>query len=214
MDALENYKKAWSNQPENKDKLTSIEIYKLAHSKSSSIVKWIFIIGILEILFWTAVNFLVPDDFYKVYQDLELTSFLHVFMVLHYLIIAFFLFLFYKNYKRISIIDNTKKLIKNILKTRKTVQYYVYYNLGTAFLVGIVVNTVMFSDKEKLNRIMNPDNTMAMDISQITTVAVVSQIIALGIILVLLWLFYKVIYGFLLRKLNRNYKELMSLETV
>ena len=213
MDALENYKKAWSNQPENKDKLSAIEIYKLAHSKSSSIVKWIFIVGILEILFWGAINFMVPDDFYKVYQDLELTSFLHIFMILHYLIIAFFLHLFYRNYKRISIIDNTKKLISNILKTRKTVQYYVYYNLGTAFLVGIVVNTVMFSDKDKLTKIMNPKN-LAMDMSQITTIAAVSQLIALLIILVLLWLFYKVIYGFLLRKLNRNYKELMSLDSI
>lgn len=213
MDALENYKKAWSNQPENKDKLSAIEIYKLAHSKSSSIVKWIFIVGILEILFWGAINFMVPDDFYKVYQDLELTSFLHIFMILHYLIIAFFLYLFYRNYKRISIIDNTKKLISSILKTRKTVQYYVYYNLGTAFLVGIVVNTVMFSDKDKLTKIMNPKN-LAMDMSQITTIAAVSQLIALLIILVLLWLFYKVIYGFLLRKLNRNYKELMSLDSI
>ena len=213
MDALENYKKAWSNQPENKDKLSAIEIYKLAHSKSSSIVKWIFIVGILEILFWGAINFMVPDDFYQVYQDLELTSFLHIFMILHYLIIAFFLYLFYRNYKRISIIDNTKKLISNILKTRKTVQYYVYYNLGTAFLVGIVVNTVMFSDKDKLTKIMNPKN-LAMDMSQITTIAAVSQLIALLIILVLLWLFYKVIYGFLLRKLNRNYKELMSLDSI
>lgn len=213
MDALENYKKAWSNQPENKDKLSAIEIYKLAHSKSSSIVKWIFIVGILEILFWGAINFMVPDDFYKVYQDLELTSFLYIFMILHYLIIAFFLYLFYRNYKRISIIDNTKKLISSILKTRKTVQYYVYYNLGTAFLVGIVVNTVMFSDKDKLTKIMNPKN-LAMDMSQITTIAAVSQLIALLIILVLLWLFYKVIYGFLLRKLNRNYKELMSLDSI
>ncbi len=41
MDLLENYKKAWVNQPEDSEKLSSLEIYKLEHSKSSSIVPWI-----------------------------------------------------------------------------------------------------------------------------------------------------------------------------
>jgi hypothetical protein len=41
-----------------------------------------------------------------------------------------FIYLFYKNYIRISTIASTKQLMKDILKTRKTVQYYVWYNLG------------------------------------------------------------------------------------
>jgi hypothetical protein len=210
MDVLDNYKKAWENQPEESNKLSSVEIYKIAQSRSSSIVKWIFIIGILEFIFWTAINLTIPDSFYKVYEDLELMGYLNFFMVLHYVIIAIFLFLFYKNFKRVSLVDNTKKLINRILKIRKTVKYYVFYNLATVFLGSIILNMVMFSDNNKLMKVMNPDN-LALDIQQVITITVISQIIALVIILVLLWLFYKLVYGILLRKLNKNYKELAKL---
>ena len=210
MDVLDNYKKVWKNQPEDSNKLTSVEIYKMAHSRSSSIVKWIFIIGILEFIFWAAVNLTIPDSFYKIYEDLDLMGYLNFFMVLHYIVIAIFLFLFYKNFKRVSLVDNTKKLINRILKIRKTVKYYVFYNLATVFLGSIILNMVMFSDNNKLMKVMNPDN-LALDIKQVITITVISQIIALVIILVLLWLFYKLVYGILLRKLNKNYKELVKL---
>lgn len=210
MDVLDNYKKVWKNQPEDSNKLTSVEIYKMAHSRSSSIVKWIFIIGILEFIFWTAINLTIPDSFYKIYEDLDLMGYLNFFMVLHYIVIAIFLFLFYKNFKRVSLVDNTKKLINRILKIRKTVKYYVFYNLATVFLGSIILNMVMFSDNNKFMKVMNPDN-LALDIKQVITITVISQIIALVIILVLLWLFYKLVYGILLRKLNKNYKELVKL---
>lgn len=210
MDVLDNYKKVWKNQPEDSNKLTSVEIYKMAHSRSSSIVKWIFIIGILEFIFWTAINLTIPDSFYKIYEDLDLMGYLNFFMVLHYIVIAIFLFLFYKNFKRVSLVDNTKKLINRILKIRKTVKYYVFYNLATVFLGSIILNTIVFSDNNKLMKVMNPDN-LALDIKQVITITVISQIIALVIILVLLWLFYKLVYGILLRKLNKNYKELVKL---
>ena len=182
MDLLDNYKKAWENQPEEVSKFSSLEIYKLAHSKSSSIVKWIFIIGILEFVFWGTINLFVPENVYKIYRDLNLMNFINIFITLHYIVIIIFLFLFYKNYKRISIINNTKKLINSILRIRKTVKYYVYYNLITVFLVSVIMNVIMFKDTDKLLKIMNPQN-MTMDTNQIITVAIISQIIALIIML-------------------------------
>lgn len=210
MDVLDNYKKAWENQPEESNKVSSVEIYKMAHSKSSSIVKWIFRIGILEFIFWGAINLTIPDSFYKVYEDLDLMEYLNFFMILHYVVIAIFLYLFYMNFKRVSLVDNTKKLINRILKIRKTVKYYVFYNLATVFLGSIILNVIMFSDNNKLMKVMNPDN-LALDIKQVITITVISQVIALFIILVLLWLFYKLVYGILLKKLNKNYKELLKL---
>lgn len=211
MDALDNYKKAWENQPEASHKISSEEIYKMAHSKSSSIVKWIFIIGILEFILWTAVNIAIPDRFYKIYEDLNLMEYLNVFMGLHYAIIVVFLYFFYKNYKRVSLVDNTKKLIQKILKIRKTVKYYVFYNIATVFLVSIILNIVLFSDEKTLMSVMNPNN-LTLDLQQVVTITVISQLIALLIIIVLLWLFYKLVYGILLKKLTKNYKELLKLE--
>lgn len=103
--------------------------------------------------------------------------------------------------------------MKNILRIRKTVKYYVFYNLATVFLISIIVNAILFSDSDKLMKTMNPNN-LAIDMSQIITVTIISQVIALIIILVLLWLFYKLVYGILLKKLNRNYKELAKLDSL
>lgn len=211
MDELDNYKRVWVNQAEEKNKLSSKEIYKLAHSKSSSIVKWIFIVGVLEFILWTVVNITIPDRFYKIYDDLNLMEYLNIFMGLHYIIILVFLFLFYKNYKRVSLVENTKKLIQKILKIRKTVKYYVFYNIATVFLGSIVLNIVLFSDDKHLMKVMNPQN-LTLDMQQVVTITIISQLIALLIIIVLLWLFYKLVYGILLKKLNKNYKALLNLE--
>ncbi|MDD7914305.1 hypothetical protein [Polaribacter ponticola] len=211
MDLLDKYKKTWESQPEESKKFSKVEIYKLAHSKSSSIVKWIFIVGLLELAFWLTINMLIPDSFYKVYEDLNLENQVNFFMILHYLVIIVFLYFFYLNYKKISAVDNTKKLIHKILKIRNTVKYYVYYNLAIVFLSSFILNSVLMSDSDKLMKIMNPDN-LSVDINQLITVTIISQIIAVLIFMVLLWLFYKLIYGYLLKKLNKNHKELIKLE--
>lgn len=211
MDLLDKYKKAWINQPEETDTFSALEIYKLAHSKSSSIVKWIFIIALLEFVFWTSLNLFKPEDFYKIYSDLNLMPFINIFTIFHYLIVVAFLFLFYKNYKKISLIDNTKSLIKSILEIRKTVKYYVIYNLAMVFLISIVVNITMFSDSDKLLKTMNPKN-LSIDISLVLAITIITQIIILIVGLVFLWLFYKLLYGILLKKLNTNYTELTKLD--
>ena len=72
MDVLENYKKTWENQPEEARKLSTVEIYKLAHSKSSSIVKWIFIIGILEFVVFNSLYFFIDmDEAYAEYKKIK-----------------------------------------------------------------------------------------------------------------------------------------------
>jgi hypothetical protein len=212
MDLLDKYKKAWSNQPEETNKLSAVDIYKMAHSRSSSIVKWIFIIGILEFAFWFSINILIPDSFYKIYEDLNLKDQINFFMILHYIVIIIFLYFFYINYKKISIIENTKSLIQRILNIRNTVKYYVYYNLAIVFLSSLILNIVLISDSDKLMKVMNPKN-LSVDMNQLITITIISQIIAIVIFMLILWLFYKLIYGILLKKLNRNYKELSKLDT-
>ena len=58
---LANYKKVWKNQPEEKNKISAIEIYKMTQEKSNSIAKWIFIIGILEFVIMNSLYFFFDD---------------------------------------------------------------------------------------------------------------------------------------------------------
>ena len=53
MKELDLLKKDWKKNSDSFEQISEKEIYKMIHKKSSSIVKWILIISILEISFWT-----------------------------------------------------------------------------------------------------------------------------------------------------------------
>ena len=62
MDVLDQYKNAWDNQPQDIQKVSKNEILKLVKRRSSSIVKWIFIIGLLELIIPRAFYFFIDAD--------------------------------------------------------------------------------------------------------------------------------------------------------
>jgi hypothetical protein len=203
MDLLDNYKKAWDNQPEDANKVSSLEIYKIAQSKSSSIVKWIFIIGIAEFISLNSLYFLIDmDEALKTYEKLGLVNFMFYSGILAYVILFYFLAKFYQNYKRISATATTKILMNNILKTRKTVRNYVIFNVGYIVLVIIVVSMALIRMES------GTLNTKQL----LITGFLIS--IAIVFILGLYWLFYQLLYGILLRKLKRNHKELAKLDSL
>ena len=203
MDLLDNYKKVWDNQPEETTKFSSVEIYKLAQSRSSSIVKWIFIIGILEFVIWNSLYFFVDMDAALIeYEKLGLTSFIYATNILYYIILGYFIVMFYLNYRRISITDSTRSLMRKILKTRKTVKYYVIFNLAfIAIMIVIIFITTIGAKVE----VVTPTQIMQ---------TILILIVFLGLTLGLMLLFYQLLYGFLLKKLNRNYKELAKLDGI
>ena len=197
MDLLEKYKKTWDNQPDETKQFSALEIYKLAHSKSSSIVKWIFIIGVLEFVILNSLYFVFDmEEVYTEYEKMGLKNFIFYSQIVAYVILFYFLVMFYLNYKRISTTDSTKTLMKKIIKTRKTVRNYVLFNLSYMALVMIAVTIA------SINTNFNDLNN-----KQIILI-IIATLIATLLILGVLWLFYQLLYGILLRKLNRNYKEL------
>ena len=210
---LENYKKTWKNQPEEANKVSKVDIYRMAHSKSSSVVKWIFIIGILELIFWTGLNLMVPDNYMEIYKEYNIMGFLKIYTLLHYVVIFLFLVLFYKNYTAITITDSTKKLMNKILRVRKTVKYYVYYNLAGLVITNIIISAVFISKPNTLAKAINPKG-LDVDISSLLSGFLIGTIAVVLILFLILWLFYKVTYGKLLKKLNKNYKELDNMEAL
>ncbi|MEE9407268.1 MAG: hypothetical protein V3V28_04240 [Polaribacter sp.] len=203
MDLLDNYKKAWDNQPEETNKISAIEIYKLAQSKSSSIVKWIFIIGILEFIILNSMYFFVDmDDAYAEYKKIGLENFIYYSQVLAYIIILYYLVMFYLNYKKISTSDSTRVLMKKIIKTRKTVRNYVLFNLGYMVLLMIIVMVAEINFKFE-----------DLETKQILLIILLTLVVTL-VVLGVLWLFYQLLYGILLKKLNRNYKEIAKLNRI
>lgn len=211
MDELELLKKDWKKQDADYPKLSYNEIYKIIHKKSSSVVKWIFIICIAEFLFWGLLNLFIPESYLEIYEKFNLKTFLFVTQVLHYIVIIVFLYFFYKNYKAISVIDSTSFLMKKIINTRKTVNYYVYYNLILYAILSIIINTILFSDSELLIEALKPEG-ISIDNDKFIRIMLISQIIAFFVVCGLLLIYYRIIYGILLKRLTNNYKELETLE--
>lgn len=191
------------------EQVSEVEIYKMLHKKSSSIVKWIFIISILEIMLWTVISvFFNTDDYLKNIKHEELDFYFEALTVFNYAVILVFIYLFYKNYMAISTTVSIKQLMKDILKTRKTVQCYVWYNLGMVALSLLFGFYIAFA--------YNPDVAVLMDkIDNNTKVMVVTIgvfVLIIAAFLGLFWLFYRLLYGTLLRRLFANYKELRKID--
>ena len=211
MDQLDKLKKEWQNREQDLPKLSYNSIYNMLLKKSSSIVKWIFIISIIELLFWIGLNFVIPEDNLKLINEMGIGDIMHYSNIVHFIIFGVFIFLFYKNHQSIKVTDSTKMLMQNILKTRKTVRYFVYYNVGMLASGLIITDIYFYSRSQKLYEIMNfaskgiPEKGFA-------TTFIISQIIVGTLAVGLLIAFYWLIYGILLKRLNNNYKELKKMD--
>jgi ABC-type Fe3+ transport system permease subunit len=211
MEELDLLKKAWQKDTYKNEQISEVEIYKMLHTKSSSIVKWILIISIIELLFWTAISVCYNVDDYMKKQHAENTIvYLKALTLFNYAVIFWFIYCFYKNYIKISTTSSTKQLMQDILKTRKIVQYYVWYNLTmivlsliAGFVIAFVYNPKMALLKDKISHESNY-HTLLITLG----VMVLTCVIVVG----LFWLFYRILYGILLRKLNTNYKELKKID--
>ena len=200
MKELDLLKKDWQKSDNSFEQVSEIEIYKMIHKKSSSIVKWIFIISIIEFIILNSVSFMLPDE--KISKSETIEFFITVLDYLSYGVALFFMYLFYKNYRSISVTSNTKKLMECILNTRKTVRYYIGYNLFIVFFVSVV----LLSNEIQIKSATGNDDGAR--IFFICILMLVFVIVLVGLV----WLFYQLIYGILLKKLNRNYTELKKID--
>ena len=210
MDELDILKKDWQSSQKVFQQKSSKDFYIMLHKKSSSIVKTLLYISIAELVFWICLNTipLFSSDSYKEQLNMVYKNdfVFYAITVISYAIILLFVYLLYQTYKTISATDNVKKLMQNILKTRKIIKYYVIYNLAIGFIAmvvgsyyGIVNNPEIATDFNNFNQ--------AQVIITFCLIAVFT-LLFVGLI----WLFYRIIYGILLRRLNKNYKELAKLE--
>lgn len=211
MDELELLKRDWQKQEANYPKLSYDQIYNMLWKKSSSIVKWIFVISILEFLFWALMTlFFADNDYWTRVERLHLKNFTIVSYIISYGITFFFIYKFYRNYRKISTTDTASVLMSNILNTRKTVKYYIAYVLISTVITFLVFTYFSLS--------FHAENTAVDDISKYSF-TLVQWAIFLGIMALILicfigliWLFYRLLYGILLKRLQKNYKELKQLE--
>ncbi|MCK5400523.1 MAG: hypothetical protein KAJ28_02715 [Flavobacteriaceae bacterium] len=212
MDELELLKKDWNKKGNNYPKLSYDEIYKMILKKSSSIVKWIFIISLLEFAFWGIISFALKDsDSMQKFKSYNVENIIIPLTIVGYIILAYFFYRFFMNYKTISVTDSARVLMENILKTRRTVKQYVAFNLIYLVLSTIVA---LFIEFDKNTELINKVEVAAANGETFLfygKIIIVTALMLIVIVAVFL-LFYWLIYGLLIKRLNKNYKELKKIE--
>lgn len=201
MKELDLLKKDWQKSEASFEQLSEKDIYAMLHKKSSSVVKWILIVSILEFVILNGLGWLLPDPYQAKYNELH--PYLNIAEKLNYVIILGFIYLFFKNYKTISVLNNASLLIQHILKTRKIVNYYIYWNI----LISSYIGAFAFIDG------WNNSNTKVDDIPNNGTAMVIPFLVAMLFIMLFIWGFYKILYGNFLGKLKTNYEELQKIES-
>ncbi len=212
MDELEILKKDWKKNENIFDQVTEKEIYGMLHKRSSSIVKWILIISVLELLLWSGISFLTSDESYsKTLKAYHLDTIMPVITIINYGVILFFIYLFFKNYKAINTTDTVKQLMQNILKTRKTVQYYVWYNIGMTIFSFVLVFIFQFMYDKNIEKLVEKMSD-SFSPSMFYFLMILIYITVITVFIGLIWMFYKVLYGILMRRLQKNYYELKKID--
>jgi len=213
MDELELLKKDWETSSKNYPELDKKTLYKLINKRSSSLVKWIFIISLLEFVFWTLISLVTNDaESLEKLKSYNVDYIIYPLTVFGYLVLGYFFYVFYKNYKNISTTEDTKLLMERILKTRKTVRHYVIFNLifmCISIVIGVYIEITNNPEVQSLINGIEADGAKNVTIFYLIIVGV--SILAMVFVTALLLGFYYLIYGLLLKRLKANYKDLKEL---
>lgn len=200
MDELELLKRDWKKQEATLPKYEQKELYQMLQKKSTSIVRWIFIISIIEFSLLIILDLWTSFSAYnELLADLSLEKYFRGLVILNYMIIVVFVSLFFFNYRKINVTDNVRKLMKNILTARRTVKFYIW------------INIVLFAFSFILIMYKNAEASLALSSEEMTIYMVISFVILLFFVLFFL-LYYRIVYGILTRKLKKNYNDLKKID--
>lgn len=215
---LDQFKKTWQEQ-KIQPKYNTDEIELMLNKSSRNYVKYILGISIVEFVMILGMNlyYLFSGDDTNSYMNIleklgvknsvDLASNLsHLYFALKIIslaLTAIFVFKFYKNYKRIKIESNLKKLIIQIIKFKKTVNYFIIANIFLIVLYTIILGIFTFWALSNQN----------IQLTHPTLIGFyVGMILMMVLSVILIWVYYRIVYGIILKKLGKNLEELQKIE--
>ena len=192
----------------------------MLNRKSRNYVKYIFWISVAEFLFFSILGlfYILQNDesnsFLKTLEklgvqrtsDLE-NKFNNIYLVLKILsicITAYFVYRFYKNYSLIKIEENLKKFILNIMQFKKTVNAFILTNIILLISFTSILTAFIFY-------VLNTQNIQLTN--SVLTGFLIGIILSTGLSVLLVWVYYRLVYGIIMRKLDKNLKQLKDIES-
>lgn len=215
---IDDLKKSWQEQTVTEVYETS-EIQAMLNKKSRNYVKYIFWISLAEFIFFAAIGIYTifsqenNESFLnmmkklglKITSDIEM-NFGHLYFVLKafsLFITAVFVFLFYRNYKKIKIECNLKNLIVQIIRFKKTVNAFILTNIILLILFTFVLTFFIIHMLKSQNIQLANSTVIGFYVGIIIS-------LSFGILLVLVY--YRIVYGIIMRRLGKSLEQLQKIE--
>ncbi|QCX52538.1 hypothetical protein [Elizabethkingia sp. JS20170427COW] len=214
---FESLKKSWQEQTIDTH-YQDRDIQKMLHSKSNSYVKYICWISLLEFcvfFFLNLYSWIKPKDdqaFFSKLQKIGIvaTEQMHhafqeiytIFKVVSLVILLTYVIIFYLQYKKIKVEGNLKNLIISIIQFKKSVNRFILYNLllVSLFFLLIVIFPLYYIMVENLEINMRAYRELT-----------VGMLISCVLVLFVVYVYYKFIYGMFIRKLTQKLKQLQEI---
>ncbi|WP_426279096.1 beta-carotene 15,15'-monooxygenase [Chryseobacterium sp. S-02] len=216
---LDSFKKTWQQQPV-QEKYDNTEILQMLNKKSRNYVKYIFWISVVELLFFSGIGlfYIIKGDesnsFLRLLERLgaqktpeiiaNFDTIYFAIKLLSLLVTAYFVFKFYQNYHKIKIEENLKGFITRIIKFKKTVNAFILISIAILLVFIMTFTAFIFYALNSQN--IEPKSS---DLMIVIAIIIVSTILCV----LLIWLYYKLVYGIIIRKLDKNLKQLKDIDS-
>lgn len=216
---LDSFKKTWQEQPV-QEKYDNNEILQMLNRKSRNYVKYIFWISVFEFFFFSVMGifyFFQGDETNGFLSYLEKlgakktpeveNSFDNIYLVLKILsllVTAYFVYKFYQNYRKIRIEENLKGLITRIIKFKKTVNAFILISILLLVAFTSIFTIFIFYSLNSQN--IEPKNSDLI-------IFVIGIILTTGLSALLIWLYYRLVYGIIMKKLDKNLIQLKEIDS-
>lgn len=216
---LDSFKKTWQEQPV-QNRYDNEEILQMLNKKSRNYVKYIFWISVIEFILFTAFGL------FYILQNKESNTFLtsleklgveknehmqdildNIYLIIKILtlfITGYFVVKFYKNYRRIKVEEDLKEFISRIIRFKKTVNAFILINI---LIVVIFTSALTIFG---IYAIRN-QNTALADSSILAFI--ISFIISTALCVMLIWAYYRLVYGILIKRLDKNLTQLKEIDS-
>ncbi|PIF47219.1 hypothetical protein CLU96_4268 [Chryseobacterium sp. 52] len=201
MEELELLKKDWNRENDEFKDYSENEIYSMIKHKSVSMVKILFLIGLIEIVLWSVYGYI--DGEFPYLRLILFSGFIALAVVL---------------FQKMKTGQNSLSLMNNILNLRRLILGYA----GISFFMIIMDNLIHFhlytkdfmagaKDGWNQNHHINDTHT-----NPDTMMPEPGHYVVFGVVLMIamyiLYLIYRRTYGKILSDLRKNYRELSRVE--
>lgn len=215
---IDQLKKTWQEQ--DKEQLyNKNEILEMLNQKSRNYVKYILWISMAEFLVFgiltlaysiygnetnSLLNLLTKiglNPTQTIKADIAHINF--IIKIISLLVTGIFVLIFYKNYSRINIEANLKQFILQIFRFKKTVRYFILTNVLLLVAFNLIIASIVYTYIQQQDLQLQVYNWW---------ILVLTTVFTCIISIALIFIYYKILYGIILKKLSKNLKQLQEIE--